>query len=215
MTHRTSFLLLSVLAGLISFALLSGAPAPVYKHRDPPKTITNSIGMKLAYIPPGKFSMGSPEDEAIRAKNEGPEHEVWITRPFYVGVYEVTQGEYEKVMGSNPSHFAATGGGKNMVKDTQTARLPVEQVGYNDAVKFCEKLSALKGDREKKRAYRLPTEAEWEYACRGGATSKTPCYFGKTLSSDQANFNGNFPYDGAPKSTHLGRTCVVDRKSVV
>ena len=144
MTHRTSLLALPLLAALISFALLSGAPAPVYKHRDPPKTITNSIGMKLAHIPAGKFLMGSPESEKRRLAHEGPAHEVRIAKAFYLGTYEVTQGEYEKVMGKNPSWFSATGGGKDKVTGLKTDRFPVENVAHDDAVKFCERVTALK-----------------------------------------------------------------------
>jgi formylglycine-generating enzyme required for sulfatase activity len=159
--------------------------------------ITNSIGMKLTYIPPGTFSMGSPKDEKDRSEDE-EQHEVEITKGFYLGVYEVTQGEYEKVMGANPSYFSSKGDGKTKVAGVDTSRFPVESVSYEDAVKFCTTLSALPEEKQKKRAYRLPTEAEWEYACRGGATSKTPFHFGQSLSSDQANFDGK-----------LGRTCKV------
>ena len=151
-------------------------------------TITNSIGMKLVYIPVGKFRMGSPQDEAGRRDDEGPEHDVEIAKGFYMGVYEVTQGEYEKVMGSNPSQFAATGNLKERVKGMDTSRFPVEWVSRDDAVKFCERLSTLEGEKSATRVYRLAREAEWEYACRGGATSKTTFYHGKSLSSDQANY---------------------------
>ena len=198
--------------------LLSAAKAEVVKDNPGkeevvkgwPKEITNSIGMKLVRIPKGGFSMGSDADEADRSKDEGPEHEVEITKDFHLGVYEVTQAEYEAVMGSNPSWFSATGKGKAKVEDLKTGRFPVEQVSYEDAVKFCARLSALGKEKEKKRLYRLPSEAEWEYASRGGAgLKKTPFHFGKTLSSVQANFNGNYPYGGAAKGTYLGRTCEV------
>jgi formylglycine-generating enzyme required for sulfatase activity len=199
-----------MVAGLTSVALDTGAaPAPVF--RESGKGVTNSIGMKLATIPPGRFSMGSPEDEKDRIADEGPEHKVSITKGFHLGMYEVTQGEYEEVMGSNPSYISAVGEGNDKVKGLKTARFPVERVSYEDAVKFCEKLSALKGEKEGKRMYRLPSEAEWEYACRGGAGSKTPFHFGKSLTADQANFDGNYPYPYrvAPKGTDLGRTCEV------
>ena len=92
-------------------------------------TLTNSIGMEFVYIPSGTFLMGSPEDEEGRSENEGPEHEVTITKAFYLGVYAVTQGEYEAVMGTNPSHFSATGNGwaqarpANNTEHTTTVRL--------------------------------------------------------------------------------------------
>jgi formylglycine-generating enzyme len=207
MTRRTSLLLLPALAALTSFALLSAAPAPVFRSKAPPKTISNSIGMKLMRIPEGKFLMGSPEGEKGRGDHEGPEHEVRIAKAFYLGACEVTQGEYEKVMGTNPSRFSATGGGKDKVKGLKTTRFPVECVSYEDAVKFCKKLSATKGERAGK--YRLPTEAEWEYACRGGAKGKTPFHFGNSLSSHQANFDGTRPRGDAAKGPSLERTCAV------
>jgi formylglycine-generating enzyme len=173
-------------------------------------TVTNSIGMTLAWIPPGTFSMGAPEDEEGRSEDEGPEHEVTIAKAFYLGVYAVTQGEYEQVMGSNPSYFAANGDGKAQVEGMMTDRFPVEMVSHGDAVKFCEKLSGLKKEKGKNHLYRLPTEAEWEYACRGGAgLKKSPFHFGNTLSSHQANFNGNYPSGGVAKGPYLERTCAV------
>jgi formylglycine-generating enzyme required for sulfatase activity len=95
------------------------------------------------------------------------------------------------------------------VKDLDTDDFPVEQVSWHNAKKFCEKLSEREKERRAKRTYRLPTEAEWEYACRGGASSSNPFHYGKSLSSGQANFNGNFPYGKAAKGPYLGRTCAV------
>jgi formylglycine-generating enzyme required for sulfatase activity len=152
------------------------------------KEVTNSIGMKLVLIPAGKFTMGSPKDEKDRSEDEGPQHEVEITRPFYLSVHEVTQAEYEKVMGTNPSSFSATGDGKNKVEGQDMSRFPVEEVSWNDAVEFCKKL--LPEEKRNERVYRLPTEAEWEYACRGGA-SLQPFHYGDSLSSTQANFHSN------------------------
>jgi len=120
----------------------------------PPTAITklpplvNSIEMHLKLIPAGKFQMGEGKES----------NEVTLTRPFYLGVYEVTQEQYELVMRENPSHF----------KGEQN---PVEQVSWNDAVAFCQKLSALPEEKAAGRVYRLPTEAEWEYACRAGTTT--------------------------------------------
>jgi eukaryotic-like serine/threonine-protein kinase len=137
----------------------------------PPRQLTNSIGMPLVLIPSGTFAMGSPETEAGRMPWEGPVHEVRITRPFYMGVHEVTQGQFEKVRGKNPSWFSPTGPGKALVAGVDTAALPVENVTWEEAKDFCVRLSALALEKEGRRAYRLPTEAEWEYACRAGSQS--------------------------------------------
>ncbi len=173
------------------------------------KEITNSIGMRLRLIPAGTFRMGSPESEEKRLKAEGPQHEVEITKPFYMGVYEVTQAEYEKVMGKNPSWFSKNGTGSDNVKGLDTSSFPVESVSWNDAVEFCKKLSELASEKRAGRVYRLPTEAEWEYACRGGSKKYQVLAFGNSLSSKQANFDGNYPYGGAEKGTYLRRTCKV------
>ena len=132
-----------------------------------PKEITNSIGMKLVLIPAGTFTMGSPVGEVGRQEIEKP-HEVTISKSYYLGTYEVTQGEYEKVMGSNPSIFK---GSKN----------PVDSVYWEEAVSFCKKLSEMPKEKAAGREYRLPTEAEWEYACRAGST--TSYSFGETAES--------------------------------
>ena len=121
-------------------------------HLGVPVQITNSIGMKFNLIPPGEFAMGSPESESGRQDRE-TEHLVRITKPFYLGVYEVTQAQYERVMGDNPSY-------------SKDANKPVEKVSWNDAIAFCRKLSEREGAE-----FRLPTEAEWEYACRAGTTT--------------------------------------------
>src|SRR5204863_6448340 len=120
---------------------------------------------------------------------------------FHLGVYPVTQAQYEKVMGNNPSQFRP---GKDGL---DTADFPVENISWQNAKDFCAKLSALPAEKSAGRVYRLPTEAEWEYACRAGTT--TPFAFGKALSSDQANFNGTLPYGGAAKGPHLNRPAKV------
>jgi formylglycine-generating enzyme required for sulfatase activity len=163
-----------------------------------PVEYTNSIGMKFALIPPGEFLMGSTSEEIEAAileadgdeyrklciRSEAPQHRVILTRPFYLGVHEVTQTQYEQVLGLNPSRFAASGEGKAAVVGVDTANHPVEQVNWIDAAAFCSKLSAnerlspvysisadivtnLEGI-----GYRLPTEAQWEFACRGGTTTR-------------------------------------------
>jgi formylglycine-generating enzyme required for sulfatase activity len=167
-------------------------PAP-----DDEKTITNSIGMKLVLIPAGKFQMGSPETEEGRESKE-LQHEVSITRPFFMGAYETTQREWETVMQKkfNQSQFNSSRGG--------SYDHPVENMTWYMVVDFCKKLSELPDEKKAGRTYRLPTEAEWEYACRAG--TKTPYHCGKSLSSKQANFNGNFPSGGAEKGDYLRKT---------
>jgi len=118
----------------------------------------NGVTMKLVLIRPGRFMMGSPDAEQGHKSEEGPQHEVVITKPFYMGVTEVTQAQYEAVMGTNPSKFK---GPTN----------PVENVSWDDAVEFCQRLS-----EKTRKTFRLPTEAEWEYACRAG--TKTRFSFG-------------------------------------
>jgi formylglycine-generating enzyme required for sulfatase activity len=176
--------------------------------RPPPREgeIVNSIGMRLALIPAGKFLMGSPQGEG--SDDERPQHEVEITRAFYLGIHQVTQVQWRAVMGSNPSYFCATGGGKDKVIGMNTDDFPVEQVNWHDAVAFLKKLSALNEEREAGREYRLPSEAEWEYSCRGGRTEKA-FHYGNSLSSTQANFDGNHPYGGADNDPYLERTCKV------
>jgi formylglycine-generating enzyme required for sulfatase activity len=140
-------------------APLLEAAAAVREMRvaDKPDLIINSIGMKLALIPAGEFQMGSPDSEPDRNDNE-TQHLVNITKPFYLGVYEVTQQQYEKVMGSRPWQ------GKQYVKEG--VDYPAVYVSHDDAVEFCRRLSKQEGVE-----YRLPTEAEWEYACRAGTTT--------------------------------------------
>jgi serine/threonine-protein kinase len=158
-----------------------------------PVQITNSIGMKLNPIPAGKFLMGSPENEPGRQANEGPQHKVTISRSFHIGVYEVTQAEFEKVTGKNPSKFnKANGGGPDH---------PVEMVSWDDAVAFCKKLSEMPEEKQAGRVYRLPTEAEWEYACRAG--TRTAYSFGDDASK-LADY-GWFPANSQGKPHPVGQ----------
>jgi formylglycine-generating enzyme required for sulfatase activity len=191
--HRTAA------AAMLLVLAMSLTRAPDETHaQDGAKTITNAVGMKLALIPAGKFLMGSPADEAERDAEE-LQHEVVISRPFYLGVHEVTQEQFQMVMGRNPSFFnQGRGGGPAH---------PVEQVRRQEAIEFCKKLSELAAEKKAGRVYRLPTEAEWEYACRAGTT--TPFANGKALSATQANFNGKFPYGGAAKGPYLQKTAKV------
>jgi formylglycine-generating enzyme required for sulfatase activity len=192
--------------------------------KKPPQAIENSIGMKLVLIPPGKFTMGSPKDEKKRNKDE-EQREAEIKQAFHLGVHEVTQEQFEKVMGFNPSYFSARasgktgadyeiwskpGGGKEKVRELgNTNDFPVENVSWDEAVEFCYNLSALPAECKAGRTYRLPSEAEWEYACRAGASSTQVFQVGKSLSSEQANFRGTMPFGGAAKGPWLERTCKV------
>ncbi len=170
---------------------------------NPVKLIVKSIGMTLNLIPAGEFMMGSPGDDKDAALHEKPQHKVRIS-PFYIGVTEVTQAQYEAVVGSNPSHFSSTGEGKDKVAGRPTGQYPVERVSWLDAVRFCDKLSEKEGrtpvyqesDQKKARTnkgrgYRLPMEAEWEYACRAGTATKY-C-FGDPVAklSEYGWFRGN------------------------
>ena len=160
--------------------------------------------MKFVLIPAGTFVMGSPPDEAGRGADEGPQHEVTIARPFYLAIYPVTQAHYQRVTRGNPSHFCRSGRGKELCKDLDPQTLPVERVTWGNAVVFCRKLSEWPEEQRHGRKYRLPTEAEWEYACRGD--SLQPFHLGLSLSSSLANFDGNYPYGGAPRGPFLKRT---------
>jgi formylglycine-generating enzyme required for sulfatase activity len=140
-----------------ALAVLGPAPEPKSDPKSDPSNMTldlgNGVTMKLILIPAGKFIMGSPESEKGRRKDAAPQREVVITKPFYMGVTEVTQAQYKAVTGVNPSKY----------KDPTN---PVEMVYWNDTVEFCRKLSQKTG-----KTVRLPTEAEWEYACRAGTTT--------------------------------------------
>jgi len=157
------------------------------------KTVDLGGGVKLelVWVPFGEFTMGSPSSESGRDNDEGPQHRVRITRGFWMGKYEVTQSQWESVIGSNPSHFKDAGGSA-----------PVESVSWDDCQDFLQKLSSRTG-----KTFRLPTEAEWEYACRAG--TETTFHYGSSLSSTQANFNGNYPYGGASKGPYLNKTASV------
>jgi formylglycine-generating enzyme required for sulfatase activity len=178
--------------------------------------------MELVLIPSGKFLMGSPEGEERRDKEE-LQHEVEISRSFYLGKYEVTQKEFRNVMGYNPSWFSKKaagkkgakyldepGGGKEKLPPGDDGEdYPVENILWGEAKEFCEKLTAKDEKRPHGWVYRLPTESEWEYSCRGGSRLYQVFHFGDSISSTQANFNGNLPYGGADKGKCLERTCKV------
>jgi eukaryotic-like serine/threonine-protein kinase len=150
------------------------------------ETLDNDVPLQMVYVPAGSFTMGSPVGEG--GDSERPQRVVMVPG-FYMGRYPVTQAQYLAVMGKNPSHW-------------QNAKLPVESVSWNDAQDFCERLS----DRAHKK-YRLPSEAEWEYACR--ANTNTPFSYGETISTDLANFDGNKTYGNGSKGQYRQKTTPV------
>lgn len=156
-----------------------------------PERFTNGIGMAFVYISPGTFLMGSPEDEFRRDPDETL-HPVRVTRGFYMQTTEATQRQWRALMGTNLSKYTYCGGD-----------CPVENVSWNDVQVFIEKLNRA----EPGRTYRLPTEAEWEYACRAGTA--TPFYFGEQLHTDQANYNGNHPIPGSERGVNRNTTLPV------
>jgi len=125
-------------------------------------SLPGNVALDLVWIAPGTFTMGSPATEVGHNNNEGPQTQVTLTKGFWLGKYLVTQGQYQAVMGSNPSYFSALG------KD-----VPVEQVSWDDAMLFCQKLTAQEraaGRLPDGYAFTLPAEAQWEYACRASTT---------------------------------------------
>ena len=168
-----------------------------------PKEQSNSIGMKLVLVPPGEFMMGTDQDapRGINATaSESPPHRVAITQPFLLGAYEVTQAEYQQVMGVHPSRSPAQGNDRSDPSAQERSRHPVDTVSWSDAVEFCRKLSARQAEHSARRVYRLPTEAEWEYACRAGSEAHWYCgddeadvegiAWGRTNSSEAAHAVG-------------------------
>ncbi len=152
------------------------------------QNLGNGVFIDMVAIPEGKFQMGTPDSEPNRQSNEGPQRQVTVPS-FYLAKYPITQAQYQAIMGQNPSYFKGSD-------------LPVEWVSWNDAVEFCQKLA-----QNTKQAYRLPSEAEWEYACRAGTT--TPFYFGDTITTDLANYNGDYTYGNGPKGEFRQKTTPV------
>jgi formylglycine-generating enzyme required for sulfatase activity len=161
------------------------APRQTMKAKHFVENLGNSVTLQMVAIPGGTFQMGSPTTEKSRYSGESPQHSVNVSA-FSIGRYPVTQAQYEAVMGKNPSHFKG-------------AKRPVEQVSWNDAQEFCKKLSQKTG-----RTYRLPSEAEWEYACRAKTT--TPFHFGETMTSALANYDATVTYQSEPKGEYREQT---------
>ena len=178
------------LAVLLALVSAGPATAPV------PRTLTLDLGkglkIDLVRVPAGSFVMGSPDAETDRDPVEGPQHKVTIGHPFWVGKFEVTQAQWVGVAGPNQSQFQ---------KLPDHDGLPCECVSWTDCQKFCDAASKATG-----RHFRLPSEAEWEYAARGGTTAAFGVGPGNALSSTRANFNGTAPYGDAPAGPQRDRT---------
>jgi len=148
------------------------------------------VSIEMVMVPGGWFLMGSPESEPGREEDEGPAFRVTV-RPFWLGKYEVTQAQWDAVMGSNPSRFRGE-------------EFPVENVSWNQCKYFVDKLNRLLGGA----GLRLPSEAEWEYACR--ARSTTPFSTGETTSTELANYDGNYTYEEGAKGAYRRTTTAVE-----
>jgi formylglycine-generating enzyme required for sulfatase activity len=152
--------------------------------------LADDAKMKFAFIPPGSFLMGSPENEDERSEDE-VQHRVTLAKGYWLGIYPVTQAQWQAVVGTDPSEFKG-------------ADLPVETVSWDDCGQFCKLLGEKTGKH-----FRLPSEAEWEYACRAGTT--TPFSFGETLSTDRANYDGNYTYGNGNKGEFREKTTPVSK----
>lgn len=180
----------------------SKASAPVITAQVPgiaslPRMIVNSVGLSFMLLPPGRIKLGSPDTEAGRREHEGPVHEVVFKKPMYMGVHPVTQAQFERVMGKNPSTYnKGHGGGPDH---------PVEGVTFDDARRFCDRLAKQTDEELNTRLYRLPTEAEWEYACRAGTPS--PYCTGDKLTGKDAQYANPcaFGKSGKPQTAPVGR----------
>jgi len=176
--------------------MTASAPLAIRRHKSKARLYTEklseSVTLDMVYIPSGKFMMGAPETEENSRDTERPQHHVTVPA-FFMGRYPITQAQYEAVMGKNPSQF----------KDKPDSdRRPVENVSWDGANEFCKRLSDLTN-----REYQLPSEAQWEYACRAGTT--TPFHFGETISTELANYNGNYTYANGEKGLYREETTPV------
>ena len=161
-----------------------------WKVQQEKEMLTNGLGMKFVRIKAGTFMMGSPKDEVDRY-NHVTQHRVTLSKDFYMQTTEVTQGQWEAVMGNKPSYFKGT-------------NLPVETVSWNEVQEFISKLNA-----KDEGTYRLPSEAEWEYAARAGTETPFGIGNGQDLDSSQANVDGNHPYGNGKKGVDREKTTVV------
>ena len=192
----------------------SGVPASREPKADEEREveIVKGVKMMFCWIPAGKATLGSPEGEKEREENEVKVE--FETKGFWMGKYEVTQAQYEAVVGVNPSYFCAKGGGAKAVKGKDTSRFPVEEVSWDDCNAFLKKLGRP-GEALGRGAFVLPKEYEWEYACRGGNGRERAFYFGNILNGDKANCHRKAPYGTTEEGPYLERTSEVGSYSEV
>ncbi len=170
--------------------------------------LSDDVNLEMAWIAPGAFLMGSPAGEAKRDNDETP-HRVTLTRGYWLGRYEVTQREWQSIMGSSVKQQRDKADTERPMRG-EGDKHPIYYVNWEEAMDFCRKLTQRERAAGRLSAifeYTLPTEAQWEYACRAGTT--TPFHFGESLSSAQANFDGKDPYGGASKGQYLQKTVAV------
>jgi formylglycine-generating enzyme required for sulfatase activity len=185
-------------------------------YTEPLDDLGDALPLQMVLVPGGKFLMGSPDGEPEERPNEKPQHEVTVPQ-FFMGRYPITQAQWEAVaalpqvacrLNVRPQAAHRLGVGSVLILEGGSFHvtfndLPVENVSWHDAVEFCARL-----EKHTKRPYRLPSEAEWEYACRAG--TNTPFYFGKTITTDVANYTGTFTYNDGLKGKDRGKTTPVN-----
>jgi formylglycine-generating enzyme required for sulfatase activity len=163
------------------------------------ESLGNNVQLEMVQIPAGEFIMGSPEDEIGRRSDESPQHLVTIPK-FFMGKYPVTQAQWRLIAQQPPVTREFDPDPSRFKGDN----LPVERVSWYEAIEFCQRLSKWTGQ-----VYRLPSEAEWEYACRAGAKISTPFHFGEKISTDLANYDGNYVYGAGSKGAYQKKTTPV------
>lgn len=172
----------------------------------PTYTFLNSLEMPFLQVEEGTFRQGATSYDNLARDNEKPAH-LQHVKTFFMSIHPVTQAEYMKVMHINPSYFSKLGDGWRFVQQIETDNFPVESVSWDDAMEFCRRLSNMTIEREKGFAYRLPTEAEWEFACKAG--NDTVFANGDSFTSNDANINGNYPYNSQIVGKTINRPCPV------
>ena len=181
----------------------TGKSYEINRSRRSGEFFTEDLGkgviLDMVKIPGGSFLMGSPENEPRRYDSESPQHRVTI-QPFFMGKFPVTQAQWKAVAAFDKVKIDLNPNRSGFKGDNR----PVESVSWNHAVEFCARISQRTG-----KTYRLPSEAEWEYACRAGTT--TPFYFGETITTDLANYNGIYTYGSAPKGEYRQQTTDVGK----